>query len=91
MGCSISSNNHIGKGKPLGNWTPSQLRQPLEFMQSGNRKVKRKEYMSERVINMQHVTLNDTAQPVKLCMAITTKGNLVQKGHNLMNCNRLPL
>ena len=40
--------------------------------------------MSGRVIKIQYVTLNDRAQPAKLCMATGTKGGLAQKGHNLM-------
>ena len=41
------------------------------------------------MINSQHVTLNDTTQMVELCMSIVTKIDLVQKSHDLMDCNSL--
>ena len=43
------------------------------------------------MINIQHVTLNNMAQSAKLCMAIGTKGSLAQKGHNLIDHNRVAL
>ena len=39
------------------------------------------------MVNIQHIALNDAVQLVKLCMSIRTKIGLVQKGHNLMDCN----
>ena len=38
-----------------------------------------------------NITLNDTSQLAKLCMSTDTKSGLLPKGHNLMDCNRLPL
>ena len=48
----------------------------------------RREEICRRVIRIQHGTLDNIAQPAKLCMAIITKGSLAQKGHNLLDCNR---
>ena len=41
--------------------------------------------------NIQYLTLNDTTLSAKLCMSIVTKVGLAQKGHDLMECNRLSL
>ena len=46
--------------------------------------------MSRRMVDIQHVTLNNMAQLAKLCMSTGTKGGLAQKGHNLTDCNKLP-
>ena len=47
-------------------------------------KVKGKKLMILRMVNIQHITLNDTIQLVKICMFICTKGVLAQKGHNML-------
>ena len=36
------------------------------------------------MVNIQHVTLNDMTQLVKLCMSMGIRGGLAKKGHNLM-------
>ena len=41
------------------------------------------------MVNIQHVTLNETAQLAKMCVGIGTKGGPAQKGHNLMDSNEL--
>ena len=46
-----------------------------------------KKQMSIRILNIQHVTLNDMAQPAKLCMTTGTKGGLGQKRHKLVDWN----
>ena len=79
MGHSIGSNNHFSRRKSHGTWTLSQLRKPLELMQSRKRKVKRKKEISKKVINIKFVTLNYMAQPAQLCMAIGTKGSVAKK------------
>ena len=55
-------------------------------------KVKRKKYKNRRKVNIQHVTLNDMAQPEKLFMTFRTKGGLAKKKkHKLMESNGLLL
>ena len=43
------------------------------------------------MLAIQNVTLNDMAQLAKLCMSISTKGSLHQKGHDLTDCDRFNL
>ena len=43
------------------------------------------------MVNIQHVTLTDTTQPVKLYISIGTESGLSQNGHDLMDCNSLGL
>ena len=79
MGHNIGSDNYIRKRGLQGDWILPQLRKPLELMQCWKRKVKRKTYMNRRMINIQHVPLNDTAQLVKLYRSTGTKGSLIWK------------
>ena len=52
-------------------------------------KLKGKKELSWKMVNIQHVTLNDMAQAAKLLISIGTKSGLVKKGHNLMDFNGL--
>ena len=72
MGHSIGSDNHIRKKKLQENQTLLQLRQPLELMLCWKIKMKRKKEMSGRMVNIQHVTLNDMTPLTNLCMSIGT-------------------
>ena len=47
--------------------------------------------MSCRMLDTQHITLNDTTQLRELCMSDDTKGGPAPKGKNCMDCKRLPL
>ena len=55
------------------------------------RKVKRKKYLSWRIINIQKITLNVITKPVKLCMSLGTNGGVAKKGHSLIDGNSLLL
>ena len=46
-------------------------------------KMKRRKWLSWSMVNIQNITLNDMTQLVMLCMFISTKGGLAQKGHDL--------
>ena len=59
MGHSIGNNNHIWKRKFQGNWTLITTETSSEDDAELKEKGTRKKEMSGRVINLQHVTLND--------------------------------
>ena len=47
--------------------------------------------MVGRMVNMQHVNLNDPTQVPQLGVAIGKKNGLIQQGHDLIDCHILAL
>ena len=70
MGHDIGRDNYIRKGK-LQDWTVTA--EAASGADADLKEKGEKKDMSGRVISIQHVTLNEMAQPVNLCVSIRKK------------------